>query len=242
MSVTINKKVIRVFRSEYKFDTSTLIKDSNKKELAPGVIYIRFCGDNSGDDLSIKVGDNRRLENSSKYMEYLCSNKNTYDNEKMYNSVMRHLVADIVSAILKKTFDNFDIEDYIECESGEDVKIIKREVRKMIHEFVGIHRENRIRSTFMERVRLLNTQDRFRSINTNEKTFAYFVVPKDGDTTTKDVKNMILVKSDPRNGYDNIIARTVSAIRSGHSDFDIFKKDPNIQLTKSLSENIIPYV
>ena len=75
----------------------------------------------------------------------------------------------------------------------------------------------------------------------DSETMYYVVVPRNG-LYTRNVEEMILVKSDPRNGYRNIVKRVTDAIRNNDENFNIFKKEHTIQLNKELTEDIIPFV
>lgn len=226
MSVKRVPVVRRIFRGIYEIDTSKL---DNKLVIANKRVDIE-CGDSS----SIFV-NKTEIFGSDKLLGYIAHGGKGSD------SFLTMLVSDVLERVLL-SMQFLKMEYIVEFKKTKDYSHMKSDIRTMIKEFVINRKEYSMRNIFFERVKLTNTSDRLSDLKITGKSFGYFVVSKDGTSYTNDVTNMVLVKSDPRNGFLNITERAYRNLRSNHPDFNFMKKDSNAQLNKQLTEDIIPYV
>lgn len=175
-----------------------------------------------------------KIHHTAKYMDYIIDEKDSS------RSILNILINNIVTETLYQMHK--DLADLIAFKKTNYYKVLRRDIRNMLLEYLDYRRESLMRDKFFKRIAVSTSLSRICEIsNDHTESFAYFVVPLNGVYTT-DVNEMILVKSDPRNGYRNIVHRTTNAIRNNDPSFDIFKKEQQIQLNKELTEDLIPYV
>ena len=229
MTARTTPLVKRAFRGEYVLDTS--IHSCFPKLDENKIVYIHY----SDSHKNCIVVDGEEVTRSDDMICYIVNfGKDT-------NSLMNILVADTLEKILLSIpFTN--IEDVVKFKKTKDYSHMRSEVRKMIKDFVINRRESLMRSIFFDRIKFTNKNDKLIEFKTTEKTFGYFIVPKDGTSFTKSIKNMMIVKSDPRNGFLNIVARAYRGLSNCSEGFEAIIKDPNIQINGELSQSIIPFV
>lgn len=224
-----NKKhkpiLIKTFKSAYRFKAEFSEK-YNLNDLT--VTYIP----SSDSTCDIFVND-VRIHHTAKYMDYIIKE------EENYKSIIKILVNNILTEIVYQMHKT--LAEMLYFKKIDLYKILRRDIKNMLLEFIDLRREKLMRDKFFRRIAGITSLSRFKELLDESESFAYFVVPLNGMYTGK-VEEMIVVKSDPRNGYRNIVKRTMNAIANGDSSFDIFKKEQQIQLNKELTEDLIPYV
>ena len=175
-----------------------------------------------------------RINHCAEYMDYVIKTKPNSD------VVFKMLVNNILSETLYAMHKTF--EDMVYFKRTNYVKILKRDIKNMLYDYLDCRREKLMREKFFSRVAGMNSLSRLKELMSfDSETMYYVVVPRNG-LYTRNVEEMILVKSDPRNGYRNIVKRVTDAIRNNDENFNIFKKEHTIQLNKELTEDIIPFV
>lgn len=218
--------LIKSFKSAYRF-RANFSEKYNLRDLT--ITYIPSA-DSTCD---IYVND-IRIQHTAKYMDYIIEEKENCKN----------ILSILVNNILIETLYQMhkELSDLVAFKKSNYHRVLKRDIKNMLLEYLDQRREKLMRDKFFKRITISTSLSRICEIsNYYTETFAYFVVPLNGLYTT-DVNEMILVKSDPRNGYRNIVHRTMAAIQNCDSSFDIFKKEKDIQLTKELTEDLIPFV
>ena len=224
-----NKKhkpiLIKTFKSAYRFKAEF----SEKYNLNDLTITYIPSADSTCD---IFVND-MRIHHTAKYMDYIIKE------EENYRSIIKVLVNNILTETVYQMHKT--LAEMLYFKKTDLYKILRRDIKNMLLEFTDLRREKLMRYKFFRRIAGITSLSRFKELLDESESFAYFVVPLNGMYTGK-VEEMIVVKSDPRNGYRNIVKRTMNAIANGDSSFDIFKKEQQIQLNKELTEDLIPYV
>ena len=224
-----NKKhkpiLIKTFKSAYRFKAEFSEK-YNLNDLT--VTYIP-----SADSTCDIFVNDVRIYHTAKYMDYIIKE------EENYRSIIKVLVNNILTETVYQMYKS--LAEILYFKKTDLYKILRRDIKNMLLEFIDLRREKLMRDKFFRRIACTTSLSRLNDFVYESESFAYFVVPLNGMYTGK-VEETILVKSDPRNGYRDIVNRTMNAIRNGDSSFDIFKKEKNIQLTKELTEDLIPYV
>ncbi len=174
------------------------------------------------------------INHTAKYMDYIIKEEENY--KQFINVLVNNILTETVYQMHK------DLSLMLYFKKTDYYKILRRDIKNMVLDYTDHRREKLMRDKFFKRIAAVTSLSRLSELTCDySESFAYFVVPLNG-LYTRSVEEMVLVKSDPRNGYRNIIHRTMNAIRNGDSSFDIFKKEKDIQLTKELTEDLIPYV
>lgn len=224
-----NKKhkpiLIKTFKSAYRFKNDFSEK-YNLRDLT--ISYVP-----SADSICNIYVNDICIDHTARYMDYII------DEKENYKSIIKILVNNILSETLYQMYEN--ITDMLYFKKTDYCKVLRRDIKNMLLEYVDYRREKLMRDKFFKRIACVTSLSRLKELGDDSETFSYFVIPLNG-IYTETVEDMILVKSDPRNGYRNIVKRTIDAIMNNDDNFKIFKKEKYIQLTKELTEDLIPHI